>query len=63
MFHLSYVLHRECALKHAEIIDFHFGIGWGAYNGSKYSFNNPLGYVDNRFKNRDERKGLGIRKR
>ena len=37
-----------------ENIDFHFGIGWGAYNGSKYSFNNPLGYVDNRFKIRDE---------
>ena len=35
-------------------IDFHFGIGWGAYNGSKYSFNNPFGYIDNRFKIRDE---------
>ena len=35
-------------------IDFHFGIGWGAYNGSKYSFNNPFGYLDNRFKIRDE---------
>jgi len=32
--------------------DMHFGIGWGAYDGSKYQFNNPLGYLDNRFKNR-----------
>ena len=22
--------------------DFHFGLGWGAYNGSEYSFENPL---------------------
>ncbi len=32
--------------------DMHFGIGWGAYDGSKYQFKNPLGYLDNRFKNR-----------
>lgn len=35
-------------------IDFHFGIGWGALNGSKNSFNNPLGYIDERFKERPE---------
>jgi len=33
-------------------LDFHFGLGWGAYNGSKYSFDNPLGYLDERFKTR-----------
>ena len=25
--------------------DFHFGIGWGALNGSNNSFKNPLGYI------------------
>ena len=40
--------------------DFHFGLGWGAYNGSKYSFDNPLGYVDERFKRR-EKKDAGYR--
>ena len=35
-------------------LDLHFGLGWGAYNGSKYSFDNPLGYLDNSFKNRPE---------
>lgn len=35
--------------------DFHFGLGWGAYNGSKHGFDNPLGYIDKRFKTRDKR--------
>jgi len=35
--------------------DLHFGLGWGTYNGSKYSFDNPLGYLDNRFKTRANR--------
>ena len=40
--------------------DMHFGIGWGAYDGSKYQFKNPLGYLDNRFKNRAQvEDGLG----
>ena len=39
--------------------DFHFGLGWGAYNGSEYSFENPLGYLDDRFKTRaDEDPGF-----
>ncbi len=41
-------------------LDMHFGIGWGAYNGSKYNFKNPLGYLDNRFNNRQKAEdGLG----
>ena len=32
--------------------DFHFGIGWGTLDGSKYSFKNPLGYLHDDFKNR-----------
>jgi len=32
--------------------DFHFGIGWGALNGSRNKFNNPLGYLYDGFKNR-----------
>ena len=32
--------------------DFHFGIGWGTLDGSKYSFKNPLGYVHDSFKSR-----------
>ena len=33
-------------------LDLHFGLGWGAYNGSKYKFKNPLGYLDERFNER-----------
>ena len=29
--------------------DFHFGIGWGAMNGSSKSFKNPLGYLYDNF--------------
>ena len=29
--------------------DFHFGLGWGELNGSKESFKNPLGKIDDRF--------------
>lgn len=32
--------------------DFHFGIGWGLLNGSKNSFKNPLGKIDDSFFNR-----------
>ena len=32
--------------------DFHFGIGWGALNGSNNSFKNPLGYVNETFNSR-----------
>ena len=32
--------------------DFHFGIGWGALNGSSNSFKNPLGYLYDGFNNR-----------
>ena len=32
--------------------DFHFGIGWGTLDGSKYSFKNPLGYLHDSFKSR-----------
>jgi hypothetical protein len=32
--------------------DFHFGLGWGNLNGSKYSFKNPLGYLSNTFYSR-----------
>ncbi len=38
-------------------LDMHFGIGWGAYNGSKYNFKNPFGYLDDRFENRAEPAG------
>tara|TARA_B100001057_G_C22858871_1_gene953692 strand:+ start:2183 stop:4144 length:1962 start_codon:yes stop_codon:yes gene_type:complete len=34
--------------------DFHFGLGWGSYNGSKFSFNNPFGYLDERFNTRSD---------
>jgi len=33
-------------------LDFHFGLGWGALNGSKNRFKNPLGYISDNFKNR-----------
>ncbi len=33
-------------------LDFHFGLGWGALNGSKNRFNNPLGYISDNFKDR-----------
>lgn len=33
-------------------IDFHFGIGWGALNGSRNSFNNPLAYLYDGFNDR-----------
>ena len=36
-------------------IDLHFGLGWGNLDGSSKSFKNPLGYVDNSFKNRPVR--------
>tara|TARA_X000000950_G_scaffold10533_1_gene11514 strand:- start:995 stop:2911 length:1917 start_codon:yes stop_codon:yes gene_type:complete len=29
--------------------DFHFGLGWGKLSGSKGSFKNPLGKIDDRF--------------
>ncbi len=32
--------------------DFHFGIGWGALNGSRDAFNNPLGYLYDGFNDR-----------
>ena len=32
--------------------DFHFGVGWGALNGSSSSFKNPLGYLYDGFYNR-----------
>ena len=32
--------------------DFHFGIGWGALNGSDESFKNPLGYLYDSFNSR-----------
>ena len=32
--------------------DFHFGLGWGLLNGSKNSFKNPLGKIDDSFYNR-----------
>ena len=35
-------------------LDLHFGLGWGSYNGSKYKFNNPLGYLDERFNERGQ---------
>ena len=35
--------------------DFHFGIGWGALNGSDESFKNPLGYLYNGFNTRPNR--------
>ena len=35
-------------------IDLHFGLGWGSYNGSKYKFKNPLGYLDERFNERPQ---------
>ena len=41
-------------------LDFHYGIGWGELSGSDSNFKNPLGYLNNRFKNRPERTaGLG----
>ncbi len=30
-------------------IDFHLGLSWGSLNGSKNNFNNPLGYISDRF--------------
>jgi hypothetical protein len=33
-------------------IDFHFGIGWGALNGSSNNFKNPLIYLSEKFKTR-----------
>ena len=33
-------------------LDLHFGLGWGALNGSKNKINNPLGYIANNFKER-----------
>ena len=35
-------------------IDFHFGLGWGNLSGSKNTFNNPFGYLDDSFNNRPE---------
>jgi len=32
--------------------DLHFGVGWGALNGSSNTFKNPLGYLYNGFNNR-----------
>ena len=32
--------------------DFHFGVGWGALNGSSNSFKNPLGHLFDGFNNR-----------
>ena len=33
-------------------LDMHFGLGWGALNGSDNKINNPLTYIHNSFKNR-----------
>ena len=33
-------------------LDFHFGLGWGALNGSDHSFKNPLTYVSDSFNTR-----------
>ena len=33
-------------------LDLHFGLGWGALNGSKNKINNPLGYIADNFKER-----------
>ena len=33
-------------------LDLHFGLGWGALNGSKNKINNPLGYIADNFKQR-----------
>lgn len=33
-------------------IDFHFGLSWGALNGSKNSFKNPFGSIDDQFYDR-----------
>ena len=33
-------------------LDLHFGLGWGALNGSKYSFENPLIKLSNKFASR-----------
>jgi len=35
--------------------DFHFGVGWGALNGSNESFKNPLGYIYDGFNQRPSR--------
>ena len=32
--------------------DFHFGIGWGTYNGSKNNIRNPFGYIVDSFNDR-----------
>ncbi len=41
-------------------IDFHFGLGWGQLNGSKKNIKNPLGYINDSFKNRPiEYEGIG----
>ena len=34
--------------------DFHFGLGWGELNGSKESFKNPFGKIDDSFYERPE---------
>ena len=39
--------------------DFHFGLGWGTLNGSDKTVKNPLGYLNNRFKNRISRTNQG----
>ena len=33
-------------------LDFHFGLGWGILNGSKNSFKNPFGYINDQFYDR-----------
>ena len=33
-------------------LDMHYGIGWGALDGSEDHFKNPLGYINNSFKSR-----------
>ncbi|MAJ44722.1 MAG: hypothetical protein CMF96_08285 [Candidatus Marinimicrobia bacterium] len=33
-------------------LDMHFGLGWGQLDGANNQINNPLGYLDERFKNR-----------
>ena len=35
-------------------LDFHFGLTWGALNGSKNGFKNPLGYISDEFYNRPD---------
>ena len=37
-----------------ENLDIHFGLGWGEMNGSEFRFSNPLGYLNQSFKDRPD---------